>query len=126
MLAEVIKKYFAWSDTAAKEDLHVAGKQMLNLTNQHFAITFSKLGESSNSFLNFYVPFSSQLQGSLPPTSISVTLDKMGVDRLSSVITNLPSRREKFILFRDEQDKIARQRQEAEQTEKARADNLLH
>jgi hypothetical protein len=50
----------------------------------------------------------------------------MGVERLLSVITNLQSRREKFVTFRDEQDKIVRQRLEAEQNEKARADALLH
>jgi hypothetical protein len=120
------RKYSAWSETAAKENLSVEGKQMLSLTNQHFTITFSKPKESSNAFMNLYVPDFLLPQSSLPPPPFSITLDKVGVDRLLSVITNLQSRREKFIAFRDEQDKIVRQRQDAEQNEKARADELLH
>lgn len=126
MLAEAARKYSAWSETAAKENLSVEGKQMLSLTNQHFTITFSKPKESSNAFMNLYVPDFLLPQSSLPPPPFSITLDKVGVDRLLSVMTNLQSRREKFIAFRDEQEKIARQRREAQQNEKARADELLH
>ncbi len=126
MLAEAAKKYSAWSDTAVKENLNVEEKQMLSLTNQHFTITFSRPTESSNSFMNLSVPDFLLPQSSLPPPPFSITLDKMGVERLLSVITNLPSRREKFVVFRDEQDKIVRQRRETQQNEKARADELLH
>jgi hypothetical protein len=48
MLAAAARKYFIWSDTATKENLNVEEKQMLNLTNQHFQITFSK---SNNGFV---------------------------------------------------------------------------
>jgi hypothetical protein len=126
MLAEAARKYFAWSDTAAKENLNVEEKQILSLTNQHFTITFSRPKESANSFMNLYVPDFLLPQSSLPPPPFSITLDKVGVNRLLYVITNLPSRREKFITFRDEQEKIVRQRSEAQQNEKARADELLH
>jgi hypothetical protein len=126
MVSEAVRKYYAWSDTAAKENLNVEEKQMLSLTNQHFTITFSRPKESSNSFMNLYVPNFLLAQSSLPPPPFSITLDKMGVDRLLSVITNLPGRRGKFIAFRDAQNKIARQRREAEQNEKARTDELLH
>ncbi len=126
MVAEVIQKYFAWSDTAVKENLNVDEKEMLNLTNQHLRITFSRPKESSNSFINFYMPDAPWLSVGSLPSICSITLDKMGVERLQSVITNLPDRRDKFITFRDEQEKIARQRREAQQNEKARTDELLH
>jgi len=126
MLAETARKYSAWSDTSAKENLNVEEKQMLRLTNQQFSITFSRPKELSNSFMNLYVPDKLLAQSPLPPLPFSITLDKMGVERLLSVITNLPSRRDKFIAFRDEQEKIVRQRNEAQQNDKARADELLH
>lgn len=126
MVAEVVQKYFAWSDTAVKENLNVEEKEMLSLTNQHFRITFSRPKELSNSFITFYMPDAPWLSVSSLPSICSITLDKLGVERLSSVITNLPSRRGKFIAFRDEQEKIVRLRSEAQQNEKARADELLH
>jgi hypothetical protein len=126
MLAEAARKYFTWSDTATKANLNVEEKQMLSLTNQHFKVTFNSSNESSNSFMNLYVPDFLLPQSSLPRPPFSITLDKMGVTRLLSVITNLPIRRDKFIAFRDEQEKIVRQRSEAKQNEKARADELLH
>ena len=126
MLAEAAQKYFAWSDTAAKENLNVEEKQMLNLTNQHFTITFSRPKESSNAVMDLYVPNSLLSQSSLPLPPFSITLDKLGVNRLLSVITNLPSRRDKFIAFNAEQEKIVRQRSEAQQNDKVRADQLLH
>lgn len=126
MVAEVIQKYFVWSDTAGKENLNVEEKEMLSLTNQHLRITFSKPKESSNSFINFYMPNAPWLSVGSLPSICSITLDKMGVERLQLVITNLPDRRGKFISFRDEQEEIARQRREAQQNEKARADELLH
>jgi hypothetical protein len=146
MITEAARKYFLWSDTAAKEKLDVQEKNLVNIINQQVSvitnehgdvllsstnkevleITFSKPKESSNSFINLYVPDKLLPQSSLPPLPFSITLDKMGVERLLSVIANLPSRREKFVTFRDEQDKIVRQRLEAEQNEKARADALLH
>jgi hypothetical protein len=126
MLAEAAQKYFAWSETAAKENLNVEEKQMLNLTNQHFTITFSRPKESSKAVMVLYVPNSLLSQSSLPPPPFSITLDKLGVNRLLSVITNLPSRRDKFIAFKAEQEKIVRQRTEAQQNDKVRADQLLH
>jgi hypothetical protein len=126
MVTEVIQKYFAWSDTAGKENLNVDEKEMLSLTNQHLRITFSRPKESSNSFINFYMPDAPWLSVGSLPSICSITLDKMGVERLQSVIANLPDRRGKFIAFRDEQEEIARQRREAQQNEKARTDKLLH
>jgi|GEM_PF-1251208 hypothetical protein len=126
MVAEVIQKYFVWSDTAVKENLRVEEKEMLSLTNQHLRITFSRPKESSNSFITFYMPDAPWLSVSSLPSICSITLDKVGVDRLLTVITNLPNRREKFVAFRDEQDKITHKRLEAQQNEKARADELLH
>ena len=126
MISEVIQKYFAWSDTVLKENLNVDEREMLSLTNQHLRITFSRPKESSNSFINFYIPDAPWLSVGSLPSICSITLDKMGVERLLSVMTNLPSRRGKFVAFRDEQDEITRQHREAQQNEKARADELLH
>ncbi len=126
MLAEAARKYSAWADTAAKESLNVEEKRMLSLTNQDFVVTFTKTEGSSNAFMNLYVPSSSLLQSSLPSAPCSITIDKLGVDRLLVVITNLQSRRDRFNAFRDEQEKIVRQRNEAEKNDKARADELLH
>lgn len=143
-LAEGVRKYFQWSDTAVKDNLIVDEKVLVKFKKQEIGYTtnldggflqstngqtlqlsFSKPKDSSKSFINIFVseplPHSTSL-----PTFCTVTLDKMGAERLLSVITNLPSRREKFITFRDEQDKIVLQRKEAEQNEKARADQLLH
>jgi hypothetical protein len=144
-LAEGVQKYFQWSDTAAKENLNVAEKVLVsfakqevdNITNaqgeiligstnrQVLRVSFSKPKESSKSFVDVFisepVPYTASL-----PSFCSITLDKMGVERLLSVITNLSSRREKFVAFRDEQEKITRQRREAQQSDKARADELLH
>jgi hypothetical protein len=143
-LAEGVRKYFQWSDTALKENLTVDEKVLVSFTKQEIGYTknfegrflqstngqtlrfsFSKPKDSSKSFINVFVsdplPHSATL-----PSFCSITLDKMGVERLLSVITNLPSRRGKFVVFRDEQDKIVRQRKEAEQNDKARADQLLH
>ena len=103
------------------------GVILIGSTNrQSLSVTFSRPRESSNSYLNLSVPDSLLPQSSLPMLPFSITLDKIGVNRLLSVITNLPSRREKFIAFRDEQEKIIRQRGEAQQNDKARADKLLH
>lgn len=144
-LAEGIQKYSQWSDTAAKENLNVVGKVLVsftkqevnNITNaqgeilvgstnrQELHVSFNKLKESSNSFFEVSISKPRPYPDSLL-SSLSVTLDKIGVERLLSVITNLPSRREKFVAFRDEQEKITRQRREAQQNEKARADELLH
>jgi len=126
MLTEAARKYFTWSDTATKENLNVEEKQMLNLTNQHFRVTFNKSNESSNSFMNLYVPDFLLPQSSLPSPPFSITLDKSGVTRLLTILTNLPSRRDKFVAFRDEQEKIVNQRSETQQNDKARADELLH
>ena len=126
MVTNAIQKYYEWSGTAAKENLTVEEKQMLNLTNQHFIITFSRPKGSSNSFINFYMPNAPWLSVKSLPSISSITLDGVGVKRLSLVITNLPSRREKFVAFRDEQEKIIRLHNEAQQTDKARADELLH
>ena len=143
-LAEGVRKYFQWSDTALKENLTVDEKVLVSFTKQEIGYTknfegeflqstngqtlrfsFSKPKDSSKSFINVFVsdplPHSATL-----PSFCTITLDKMGVERLLSVITNLPSRREKFVAFRDEQDKIVRQRNEAQQKDKARADELLH
>jgi hypothetical protein len=143
-LAEGVRKYFQWSDTAVKENLTVDEKVLVSFTKQEIGYTknlegnflqstngqtlrfsFSKPKDSSKSFINIFVseplPYSTS-----QPTFCTITLDKVGIERLLTVITNLPSRREKFITFRDEQDKIARQRKEAEQNDKARADQLLH
>lgn len=126
MLAQAVRKYFVWSDTAAKESLNVEAKELLSLTNKELTITFSSPKETSKSFIEVSVSTHNESF----PFSCSITLDKMGVDRLLSVITNLPDRRTKFITFSDNQHKIAFQRREAQQKErareKARADELLH
>jgi len=144
-LAEGVRKFFQWSDTAAKENLNVAGKVLVtlnkqeidNITNlqgdilvgstngQALQVSFSKPKESSKSFIDVFVseplPYSTSL-----PSFCTITLDKVGVERLLTVITNLPSRRDKFIVFRNEQEQIVRQRNEARQNDKTRADALLH
>ncbi len=126
MLAQAVQKYFVWSDTAAKENLNVESKELLSLTNWHLTVTFSRPKESSNSFINVEMLTEPWPPPGSLPSYCSIKLDKLGIDRLLSVISNLPIRREKFIAFRDEQNKISRQRREAEQNEKARADKLLH
>ncbi len=143
-LAEGVQKYFQWSDTAAKENLNVAGKVLVSFTKQEvdnitnaqgkilvgstnrqvLHVSFNKPKESSKSFVDVSISKPRPYPDSVP-SFWSITLDKMGVERLLSVITNLPSRREKFVTFRAEQEKIARQHREAQQNEKARADELL-
>jgi DNA primase len=124
-IEDAIKKSSDWAQVAIKENIDVQSKRLLEFTNEQVFVDFKRLKDSTNFFLTISVRESKAVSMNSFPMLWSAILDERGAERMLSVLTNLTSRRRRYLAFREEDARTEAQRREAEAKEKTRADTLL-
>lgn len=108
-LENALRKSYEWGKLATAENLYVEFKPLVSDTNKRPLLYFSKRTNSPNFFVWCH----------------GLEIDKRGVDRLLSMISELPSRRQKFLTYWEAEQRADTERRDLKDKEKQRVDQLL-